>query len=106
MLRFLIGRKRPLRFARGATTYREWSDQAVREKIAQILKSKDEKAHHGGLYGKLMLVIHTDEFELTSSRLFPILADSVFPACGISTRRISSVHTSRRSTTPRIHIRT
>jgi hypothetical protein len=64
---------------RGENVYREWSHQAVREKIAQILKRKDEKAHHGGLYGKLILVIHTDEFELTSSRLFHILADSVFP---------------------------
>ena len=64
---------------RGENVYREWSDQAVREKIAHILKSKDEKAHHGGLYGKLILVIHTDEVELTSSRLFPVLDASVFP---------------------------
>jgi hypothetical protein len=33
---------------RGKNVYREWSDQAVLEKITQILKRKDEKARHGG----------------------------------------------------------
>src|SRR5215471_444590 len=33
---------------RGMNVYRVWSDQAIREKIAQILQSKDRKAHHGG----------------------------------------------------------
>ena len=64
---------------RGKNVYREWSDQAVREKIAQILKRKDEKAHHGDLYGKLILVIHNDEIDLPSFRLFPILDASPFP---------------------------
>ena len=64
---------------RGMNVYREWSDQAVREKISQILRDKDRKAYHGGLYGKAILVIHTDEVELRSFRLFPILNASVFP---------------------------
>ena len=64
---------------RGKNVYREWSDQAVREKIAQILKTKDQRAHLGDLYGKLILVIHTDEVELSSSRLFPILDANIFP---------------------------
>ena len=64
---------------RGNNVYREWSDQAVREKIAQILNRKDEKAHHGDLYGKLILVIHNDEVDLPSSRLFHILDASPFP---------------------------
>jgi hypothetical protein len=64
---------------RGMDVYREWSDQAIIEKIAQILKRKDEKAHHGDLYSKVILVIHTDEVELTSPRLFPILDASPFP---------------------------
>jgi hypothetical protein len=59
--------------------YRAWSDQEVREKIEQILAGKDRKAHHRNLYSKLILVIHTDEFELTSPRLFPILDAAVFP---------------------------
>ena len=63
---------------RGEDVYREWSDQAVCEKIAQILKSKDEKARRD-LYPKLILVIHTDEVELRPFRLFPILDTSIFP---------------------------
>jgi hypothetical protein len=63
---------------RGKNVYREWTDEAVREKMAQILKRKDEKAHRGGRYSKVILVIHTDELELTSSRLFPILDANVF----------------------------
>jgi hypothetical protein len=64
---------------RGKDVYRVWNDQAVREKIARILTNKDAKAHHGNLYSKLILVIHNDEFELRSFRLFPILDASVFP---------------------------
>jgi hypothetical protein len=64
---------------RGKNVYREWSNQAVREKIEQILISKDGKAYHGDLYGKLILVIHNDEVELPSFRLFPILDASPFP---------------------------
>ena len=64
---------------RGMNVYREWSDQAVREQIAQILKEKDQKMHFGNLYSKRILVIHTDERELTSPYLFPILDASVFP---------------------------
>ena len=54
---------------RGKNVYREWSDQDVREKLEQILSSKDRKAHHGNLYSKLVLVIHADEVELQSFRL-------------------------------------
>jgi hypothetical protein len=64
---------------RGKNVYREWSDQAVREKIAQILISKNGKAYHDDLYGKLILVIHNDEVDLPSFRLFPILAASHLP---------------------------
>jgi hypothetical protein len=65
---------------KGMNVYREWNDQEVREKVEQRLASKDEKAHHGGLYGKVILVIHTDEvFDLQSFRLFPILDASPFP---------------------------
>ena len=64
---------------RGMNVYREWSDQTVGEKIAQILRDKDGKAHHGGLYGKVILVIHNDEVDLPSFRLFPLLDASHFP---------------------------
>ena len=73
---------------RGNNVYREWSDQAVREKVAQILNRKDEKAHHGDLYGKLILVIHNDEIDLPSFRLFPILDASPF----LRTRNIDEAY--------------
>jgi hypothetical protein len=64
---------------RGMDVYRDWSDQAIREKIAQILIKKDGKAYHGNLYSKLILVIHNDEVDLPSFRLFPLLDPSHFP---------------------------
>jgi hypothetical protein len=64
---------------RGKNVYREWSDQEVREKVEQILARKDGKANYGNLYSKLILVIHNDEVELPSFRLFPILDASHFP---------------------------
>jgi hypothetical protein len=64
---------------RGMNVYREWSDQEIRQKVEQILASKDGKSHHGNLYSKLILVVHTDEVELRSFRLFPILDASPFP---------------------------
>jgi hypothetical protein len=65
---------------KGMNVYRQWSDQEVLEKVEQILATKDGKAHHGGLYGKVILVIHTDEVaDLQSFRLFPIFDASAFP---------------------------
>jgi hypothetical protein len=65
----------------GENVYREWSDEKVREKVAEILKSKDAKAQRWrGLYGKAILVIHiAEEFVLQSPELFPILDASHFP---------------------------
>jgi hypothetical protein len=74
-----VDQKAVERCEKGENLIRTWNDEAVREKVAQILASKDGKAHHGGLYGKVILVIHTDEFELISPRLFPILDASHFP---------------------------
>jgi hypothetical protein len=67
------------RCEKGENVYRTWRDKDVREKVEQILASKDGKAHHRNPYSKLILVIHTDEFELISPRLFPILDASPFP---------------------------
>jgi hypothetical protein len=66
---------------RDANVYREWTDEAVQEKIAQVLADKDAKVEsRRGLYGKVILVIHTDEIAtLQSFELFPILDASHFP---------------------------
>ncbi len=59
--------------------YREWTTKAVREKVEQILKSKDEKAYDRSRYSKAILVIYTDERVLQSPELFPMLDASPFP---------------------------
>jgi hypothetical protein len=66
---------------KGENVYREWSEGDVREKIAQILADKDARLEpRRGLYGKVILVIHTDEVAtLQSPELFPILNASHFP---------------------------
>jgi hypothetical protein len=64
---------------KGEGVYRRWSDEDVTKKITAIMRAKDQKANHGGLYAKAVLVIFTDEFELTSPRLMPILERHLFP---------------------------
>jgi len=65
---------------REQSVYREWTAEAVREKVAEILKSKDAKAQRWrGLYGKAILVIYTDEIVLQSPELFPMLDAGGFP---------------------------
>jgi hypothetical protein len=44
----------------GKNVYCECSDQAVREKIALILKRKHEKAHHGDLYEAFLTADNAD----------------------------------------------
>jgi hypothetical protein len=64
---------------KGERVYRRWRDEEVIDKLTAIMARKDKKANHGGLYAKVMLVIYTNEFELTSPRLMPILENRVFP---------------------------
>lgn len=53
-----------------------WTDNEIKEKVRSILARKDLKSSHGGLYSKVILVIHTDEF--THSRLFPVIRKTKF----------------------------
>src|SRR5258708_1850155 len=41
--------------------FKEWTADALIEKIRNILKAKDEKRFHGGPYSRIVLIIHTDE---------------------------------------------
>jgi len=43
--------------------YRLWSDQDIIEGIEKRLRTKNTKSH-GGKYQKLIVLIHTDEFEI------------------------------------------
>jgi hypothetical protein len=43
--------------------YRRWSDKEVIEALTERLQSKNTKTH-GGKYKKLIVLIHTDEFEI------------------------------------------
>lgn len=46
--------------------YRDWNEAKLIEKIGQIIRVKDFKQFMRGPYHKKILVIHTDEFKLTS----------------------------------------
>jgi hypothetical protein len=52
------------------------TDGEIKEKVSKILARKNLKSSHGGLYRKVILVIHTDEF--THSRLFPVIRNTEF----------------------------
>ncbi len=58
--------------------YRKWTDKAVVAKLTEIIRKKDTVSH-GGKYAGFILVIHCDEFALTSCILFPTLERTVFP---------------------------
>jgi hypothetical protein len=64
---------------RALSAYRDWTAVDVREKVAEILKSKDKRAYDRSRYCKVILVIHTDERVLQSPELFPILDAWHFP---------------------------
>jgi len=57
--------------------FSNWTDDEIKERVRDILSRKDLKSSHGGLYKKVVLVIHTDEFN--SSRLFPVIKSTKFP---------------------------
>ena len=48
---------------RGEDVYRLWSNTEVIDAITERLKIKNTKTH-GGKYSKLIVLIHTDEFEI------------------------------------------
>ena len=47
--------------------YRRWNDDEIVEAIERRLKDKNTK-NHGGKYQKLIVLIHTDEIEITFDR--------------------------------------
>jgi len=48
---------------RGANVYRHWTNKEIIEAIAVRLRNKNTKSH-GGKYKGLIVLIHTDEFEI------------------------------------------
>lgn len=48
---------------KGANLYRHWTNEEIIEAIEARLKIKNTKSH-GGKYIKLIVLIHTDEFEI------------------------------------------
>jgi len=48
---------------RGKNVYRHWSNEEIIGAITERLRSKNVKTH-GGKYKKLVVLIHTDEFEI------------------------------------------
>jgi len=67
------------RCQQGEAVYRLWTDEDIVDEVKKRLIGKDLKSFHGNLYSKVILVIHTDEFELIASRLFPALGKGEFP---------------------------
>lgn len=51
------------RTEKGEDVYRQWSNEDIIEAIEERLNSKNTKTH-GGKYKKLIVIIHTDEFEI------------------------------------------
>jgi hypothetical protein len=61
---------------RGEMDFSYRTDGEIKEQVSRILARKDLKSSHGGLYSKVILVIHTDEF--THLRLFPVIRNTEF----------------------------
>jgi hypothetical protein len=72
----LVDEEAVRRAQRDEIDFSYWRDDEIREQIGSILTRKDRKSSHGGLYSKVVLVIHTDEF--THSHLFPIIRETKF----------------------------
>lgn len=61
---------------KGEMVFSYWTDGEIKEQVSRILTRKDLKSSHGGLYSKVILVIHTDEF--THLHLFPVIRNTEF----------------------------
>lgn len=55
------------RFEPGAMVLRVWSQPDFLARIAELLRKKDTKIFHGGPFGRVAVVIHTDEPALQHS---------------------------------------
>jgi hypothetical protein len=72
----LVDEEAVRRAQRGELDFSYWTDGDIKEQVRSILVRKDLKSSHGGLYSKVTLVIHTDEF--THLRLFLVIRDTEF----------------------------
>ena len=61
---------------RNEMDFSRWTDDQIKDQLSRILVRKNLKSSHGGLYCKVILVIHTDEF--TRLRLFPVIRETEF----------------------------
>lgn len=75
----LVNEEAVRREQQGELVYPCWTDNDIIQQVTRILLRKEQRSSHGGLYTKVVLVMHTDEPELTGSRLFPIITSAQFP---------------------------
>jgi len=61
---------------RGEMDFSYWTDDEIKDRVSGILAHKDLRSSHSGLYNKVILVIHTDQF--TRSHLFPVIKNTKF----------------------------
>jgi hypothetical protein len=57
---------------------RPWTPKELRDALQARIDDKEAKAFHGGRYGQVLLLIHTDELFLTPSIAFPALREARF----------------------------
>lgn len=73
----LVDRDCIVRNQREENVYRTWSDSDIVEAISDRLLDKSKKSH-GGKYNKLIVLIHTDEFEISYDRYNNYLGEHLF----------------------------
>jgi len=74
----LVDEEAVRRNQQGKDVYRLWDTDSVIDHIQQILLNKDGKSYQGGPYVKLILVIHTDEPEITPERYISVIQQHTF----------------------------
>lgn len=68
---------------RGEAIYRLWEASNIISFLEEIIRGKDLKCSHGGLFHRVVLVIHADEPELRVEDFRAVLAGRVFCASNI-----------------------
>jgi hypothetical protein len=62
---------------KGEDVYRLWNEPEILDAITNRLKAKNTKSH-GGKYKKLIVLIHTDEFEITFGTYSSVIEKHTF----------------------------
>jgi hypothetical protein len=62
--------------AQGRHVYRHWREGEILSRVNELLTTKDSKQFHGGPYAEKLVVIFTDELEITPDRVRQELATS------------------------------